>query len=326
MSQPDRRDALLDRQWESSWETLPEAPPLVSREAKSAQITLRLPAHVLAALRAVASRKSLPYHALARSWVLDGLRREQLPDAQLDLAEDEVAGSEQLNLKIEPDALEHLKVVSDRLRRPYHRLARQWIEAALVEEQALAPQQSGPSRPAMKDLMVLLLHATDGPGGGAAVRGITRLQKLLFVIEQKLVADGSRFYAYNFGPYDEQVNDAAQALRVQGLLRGSPAASPAPPSFGEMMAVIKDRRGPRDDTKVVEEFALSNEGHMAAERLRRSNQAYERLYARIGELRREWDRPDLIERVYEAFPKYTERSLIRDAVAQRKKRRRRAAQ
>jgi hypothetical protein len=178
----------------------------------------------------------------------------------------------------------------------------------------------------MKDLMVLLLHATDGPGGGAAVRGITRLQKLLFVIEQKLVADGSRFYAYNFGPYDEQVNDAAQALRVQGLLRGSPAASPAPPSFGEMMAVIKDRRGPRDDTKVVEEFALSNEGHMAAERLRRSNQAYERLYARIGELRREWDRPDLIERVYEAFPKYTERSLIRDAVAQRKKRRRRAAQ
>src|SRR5438105_3227694 len=317
MSQPDRRDALVDRDWGSSWETLPEAPPLVAREAKSAQITLRLPAHVLAALRAVASRKSLPYHALARSWVLDGLRREQLP-AQLDLADDDVAGSEQLNLKIEPDALEHLKVVSDRLRRPYHRLARQWIEAALVGEKALAPQQSRPSRPAMKDLMVLLLNATKGPGAGAAVRGITRLQKLLFVIEQKLVADSSRFYAYNFGPYDEQVNDAAQALRVEGLLRGSQAASPTPPSFDEMMATIKDRPGPRDDTKVVEEFALSNEGHLAAERLRRSNQAYERLYARIGELRREWDTPDLIARVYEAFPKYTERSLIRDVVNQRK--------
>ncbi len=280
---------------------------------------------MLAALRAVASRKSLPYHALARSWVLDGLRREQLPDVQLELADDELAGSEQLNLKIEPDALEHLKVVSDRLRRPYHRLARQWIEAALVDEKALAPQRSQATGPAMKDLMVLLLHATNGPGEGAAVRGITRLQKLLFVIEQKLVADSSRFYAYNFGPYDEQVNDAAQALRVQGLLRGGQAASSAPPSFDDMMATVRERSGPHDERE-VEEFALSNEGHIAAERLRRSNQAYEQLYARIGELRREWDTPDLIARVYETFPKYTERSLIKDVVGRRKTRRRGAGQ
>jgi len=167
--------------------------------------------------------------------------------------------------------------------------------------------------------MVLLLHATNKRGQDA-VRGITRLQKLLFVVEQNLV-EQSRFYAFNYGPFNEEVNDAARALRLAGFLSSGESVAGGPPSFAEMMETVEERAGPRDEPQ-AEEFALSERGHEAAERLRRSNQAYDQLYAYVRAVREEWDTPDLLERVYETWPKYTERSLIRDEVAQRRGRRR----
>lgn len=323
MTEAERHDDLLKRDWGAEWETLPEAPPLVGRPPKSAQITLRVPPHVLSALKAVADVKSLPYHGLARSWIIDGLRSQKLPNAEVGLADEELAASEQLNLKLEPAILDGLKAFSDRVRRPYHRLARHWIEAALAREQAsLAKEPSSSSiRPALRELMVLLLH-TPGPSGGDAVRGMTRLQKLLFVIEQKVAPEASRFYSFNFGPYDERVHDTAEALRVGGLITGSQAiaASSAPPSFEDMMATVVDRKGPREEES-PSLFELNEAGHEAAERLRRSSKAYEQVYARIRELRREWDTPDLLDRVYDAFPGYTDRSVIKGEVDERRARR-----
>lgn len=314
----DRWDSLLDQDWSAAWETLPEAPRLVPRGAgRTAQITLRLPATVLARIKRVAAARSLPYHALARSWMIDGLREQEAPRVHEPIAEPQ---GEQLNIKVEHDVLDALKVRAHELRRPYHRLAREWIEAALggaEESLGLDPGVSG--APAIKDLMVLLLHANDKQGE-SAVRGMTRLQKLLFVVEQKLAAQ-SRFYAFNYGPFNEEVNDAANALRLAGFLRSAEPVAAGPPSFAEMMATVAERSGPRDEQQVVE-FSLSEQGHDVAERLRKSSQAYDQLYVYIRSLREEWDTPDLVERVYETWPKYTERSVIREEVARRSKRRR----
>ena len=87
------------------------------------------------------------------------------------------------------------------------------------------------------------------------------------------------------------------------------------------MATVFQRSGPREEP-VAEEFALSDEGHSAAERLRQSSRAYEQLYAYIQRLRSEWDKPNLLRRVYKTWPKYAERSLIRDQVEGRARRRR----
>lgn len=114
-------------------------------------------------------------------------------------------------------------------------------------------------------------------------------------------ADRSRFYAFNYGPFNEEVNDAAEALRLTGFLSSAASASAGPPSFEEMMATTVGRAGPREKPEAVE-YALSEEGHAAAERLRQSSEAYERLYAYVRRVREEWDTPDLVDRVYEAFP------------------------
>lgn len=313
----DRRDALLDRDWSATWSTLPEAPDLVPRP-KSAQITLRIPARLLARIKAVALAKSLPYHALTRAWVIEALRTPS-PTVESGFPDD--ALNEQLNIKLDNDTLDHLKQRANELRRPYHRLAREWIEAALTrEEDSLGIDATRTRRPSIKDLMVLLLHAP-GRQGHHAIHGMTRLQKLLFVIEQKLAADNPQFYAYDYGPYNDQVPDAVQALKLAGFLRGAHGVKAGLPSFAEMVATAEERSGPQ----VNEEFDLSEQGHEAAERLRQSSKAYDELFAYVHAVRQEWDTArldDLVDRVYADWPKYTDRSLIRGKVAARSTRRR----
>jgi predicted DNA binding CopG/RHH family protein len=312
----DRWDSLLERDWSAEWERLPEAPDLVPRPM-TAQITLRMPVALLVRIKRVAAARSLPYHAIARSWIVGGIRQSISP---ITATASEEPQTEQLNLKLDNELLDLLKARAYELRRPYHRLAREWIEAALArEEEALGLDRVEATQPAIKDLMVLLLHANNKRGQNA-VHGITRLQKLLFVIEQNL-AHQSRFYAFNYGPFNEEVNDAANALRLAGFVRGAPSVSAEPPTFAAMMATVVQRSGPREDS-TTEEFALNEEGHRAAERLRQSSRAYDQLYAYIQRLRSEWDTPDLLRRVYKTWPKYAERSLIRDEVEGRARRRR----
>jgi hypothetical protein len=312
----DPRDAVLNRDWSDVWDTLDEAPELVARP-KTAQVTLRIPFSVLQRMKRVASLRSLPYHSLARSWIIEGLRDESGPDVKSSPDEPQ---TEQFNIKLEQGVLDQLKSQADQLRRPYHRVARDWLESALDREEASLGIETPPTtRPALKDLMVLLLHASS-PRGETAVHGVTRLQKLLFVLEQK-VAVHSRFYAYDYGPFSEEVNDAAEALRLAGLMEGSRGAAVGPPSFAEMMAVVAQRAVPFKG-RTADDFVLNERGHEAAERLRRSNRAYDELYKYVQTLRSEWDTPDLLERVYEAFPKYAEKSRIRDQVAARRAQRR----
>lgn len=314
----DRRDVLLDTDWSSAWDSLPEAPDLVPRR-KTAQITLRLPSSLVARIKTVAAVRSLPYHALTRSWLLDALRDGDVGQETASAAERETQG-EQLNIKLDHEVLDQLKAHASKARRPYHRLAREWIESAVAREEKALGIKAAPPGPPMKDLMVLLLHAP-GKQGTEAVHGITRLQKLLFVIEQKLAADRSGFYSFNYGPFSEEVNDAAQALRLAGFLGEGGSAASGPPSFAEMMATAAERAGPREEPD-TEEYALNERGHAAAERLRQSSEAYERLYEYVRRLREEWDTPDLVERVYETYPKFTERSLIREKINRRIERRR----
>ncbi len=311
-------DALLERDWGETWDSLPEAPGWEAR-AKTAQITLRLPGSVLARIKQVATRRSLPYHALARSWIADGLRESELPSA---IAASEEPLTEQLNIKLDHGLLDDLKARAHEQRYPYHRLAREWIETALAQEEVdLGLDQAAVKRPSLMELMVLLLHSSNARGEDV-VRGITRLQKLLFVVEQKL-SPSTDFYAYNFGPFDEEVNKTAEALRLAGFVQGGNPASAEPLSFAAMMAVVAEKAGPGVplDNEPPKDFALTEVGHERAERLRMSNLAYERLAEYVAAIRREYDTDDLVERVYAEYPQYTEKSLIRDKVERRAARR-----
>lgn len=316
MTESTGHDAIAEQDWGDAWEDLPPAPPLVAGP-KTAQITLRVPSELIAALKTVAASKSLPYHALARSWILEGLRAGRVPEVSAEVEEDTVPrSSEQLNLKVEPEVLDDLKRFSHETRRPYHQLARQWVEVGVVREH---PITSSRPRPSLRELMMLLL---DGDlQRGSAIRGMTRLQKLLYVIQDHLDRESSTFYAWKYGPFDEKVIDSAEALRVQGFLASAASASSSKPSFEQMMATVAERAGPKLERE-SEVFELSPAGREAAKRLRRSNRAYANLHARVQELRQQWDTGDLLERVYQQYPGMTGKSVIKDEVDRRRERRR----
>lgn len=311
MKETDDIQKLLDVDWATEWESLPEAPDLVPR-GRTAQITLRLPASLVDRIRRVGQLRDIPYHALVRSWILND-------DLQLPLSSEgrDEPQDAQLNVKLAQGRLDDLKRQAAARHEPYHRLARVRIESGVArEESAYGTASKAQQPPTLQQLMVLLLHARS-PSSNDAIRGMTRLQKLLFVIDQH-VDSRSGFHAYNYGPFNESVNDAAAALRIAGLIGEERSAGP--PSFDEMIAHVERRSGPAEQGPEL--FALTSEGHAAAERLRRSSRQFEQLFRQISELRRDWDASDLndlVARVYDEYPEFAEKSLIREEVANRSK-------
>jgi hypothetical protein len=126
----DRRDELLRQDWSDAWDELPEAPPLVPGP-KTAQITLRLSPSLLERIRRVAELGSLPYHVLARSWLVQAIQSEDAAAAESDPG----PHTAQLNIKLDEHVVDALKARADQLRRPYHRLARDWIATAVAQEE-----------------------------------------------------------------------------------------------------------------------------------------------------------------------------------------------
>lgn len=163
--------------------------------------------------------------------------------------------------------------------------------------------------------MLLLLHSSPEGPGRDAVNGLTRLQKLLFVVEQRLFPEQTAFYAYNFGPFNPQVNDALEALKTRGILEGTAGSLSSAPTFDEVIAQAAGRAGPRPQNEV---FRLNKRGHELAEQLRHSNDAYEHLFAHVAQVREEYDKDDLLERVYEENEPYTEHSVIKEKVQARR--------
>src|SRR2546428_10866699 len=75
------------------------------------------------------------------------------------------------------------------------------------------------------DLVMALLYAPGGTGKvGEEIRGITRLEKLVFLL-LKVVGFESRtrgelsYKAYDYGPYSGELIDILQALKGEGLLQ-----------------------------------------------------------------------------------------------------------
>jgi predicted DNA binding CopG/RHH family protein/uncharacterized protein YwgA len=313
----DPLEGRLSRDWSDVWDALPEAPPLVPR-SKAAQVTLRISPLLFARIKRIAKMRTIPYHALARSWLIDAATgSESIEGDVVDFS----VQSEQLNIKLDQEILDGLKNRAHEDGTPYHRYAREWLtkEASRVEA-ALGLRPIEESQPSLKELMVYLLHATNHRDQ-SAIEGATRLQKLMFVVEQTLAARTS-FYAYNFGPFNEGIYDEAEALRVAGFMKGAAPSSTSMPTFEEMQSVVTHRASGTDDDKI---FVLTPKGHELAEDLRHKDEHHESVYEVVASVRKEWDVPnlqDLVDRVYAKYPKFTEKSRIRDEVENRNRRRR----
>lgn len=166
------------------------------------------------------------------------------------------------------------------------------------------------------DLILLLLWApTHSSRLRNQLQGITRLEKLLFLLDQEesvatSVNDPFVFEPYDLGPYSRQVYEAVEVLEAAGLLREELVFS------GRAMDALESRISGIDEPEGSERrFYLTEDGVGVAELLSKSAplallQSLSAVKDRFGAVSLQ----SLIHYVYTNYPAFAERSKIRREV------------
>ncbi len=179
-----------------------------------------------------------------------------------------------------------------------------------------------PLNPNETDRLLLLLHAPGGKGNEMEpVEGITRLQKLVFLLEQddpaKLVADAERFgfHPYKMGPYSEDLRRTVEDLVSGGIIETKRLTYLIPDDTD----LAGERYDPGDDSgrpvRRVESLRYSLSGDIGR---KVGNGLWERLTVKqqtdLSDFKRFFNAltlRQLLVYTYERYPQFTGESTIR---------------
>ena len=168
------------------------------------------------------------------------------------------------------------------------------------------------------DAIVLLLGApTDNPTLRAQLSGVTRLEKLIFLVEREtslgeLLNEDACFRPHNFGPFSEIVYRAVGYLSGYGLIEDTAVHSDSTEDSWEQIQAIGSERS---DPYVTRDFRLTDVGLRYYEVL--ANNLEAALIRELSEFNDEFGSiplRQLVRYVYRRYPEMTERSLIREEV------------
>jgi len=178
-----------------------------------------------------------------------------------------------------------------------------------------------PEKPDKTDLILLLLAApTTDPTQEFRCNGVTRLEKLLFLLEHEFqieseLSDSFDFEPYHYGPYSKQVYDAVDLLRSLKLLLVEQHEVRSGLDLGELNESL-DRTDLGAGSEYVEQqISLTDSGKAVAQVLSRrlSEQGKEALTAvkdRYGAM----PLRQLLRYVYEKYENYTVASRIKESL------------
>lgn len=166
------------------------------------------------------------------------------------------------------------------------------------------------------DLIVLLLGARGSEPRGR-LEGITRLEKLVFLVERETpvrtwLTERADFRSHRFGPFSSKVYRAVDKLAAAGLVRDSKAVSDSPDESWEAGNVVI---GSDAEPYVTRDFELTDLGGRYYDALLRelpsdAESTLEAFKLRFAGL----PLRQLVRYVYQRYPEFTDRSEIRDDV------------
>lgn len=166
------------------------------------------------------------------------------------------------------------------------------------------------------DLIVLLLGAPNPTGERGRIEGVTRLEKLVFLVEKERapawLTEDAGFFPHNFGPFSAKIYTAVDTLAAAGLVEDSGSLAQSTEDAWETEHVIGERPSDPYATRI---FELTPTGQRYYEALLRELppsvpdelRLFKKQYAGLP-LRQ------LIRYVYERYPDYTDKSIIRDDI------------
>jgi len=168
------------------------------------------------------------------------------------------------------------------------------------------------------DAIVLVLGAPGSTDPQGYLAGVTRLEKLIFLLERETpvrdwMTDKADFRSWRFGPFSSKVYGAADTLAAAGLIRDSASNAPNTEDRWESLGALMDEGDV--DPYTTRTFELTDRGTryyaaLLAELPTGAEQIltdFKRKFARLP-LRQ------LVRYVYQRYPQYTDKSEIRDQI------------
>jgi uncharacterized protein YwgA len=172
------------------------------------------------------------------------------------------------------------------------------------------------------DTILLLLAAeTSNPKQRFRCDGITRLEKLVFLLKQETDFDSElsepfAFEAYHYGPYSREVYDAVDFLKAMQLMSERRVDVSSGLDVGEESEALDFYDSLDEEERYIErQLELTEDGKAVARVLStrvspKGKDALKAIKDKYGTM----PLRQLLRYVYDRYPPYAEKSLIRDAI------------
>ncbi len=178
-----------------------------------------------------------------------------------------------------------------------------------------------PQKPDKTDLILLLLAApTADPAQRFRCNGVTRLEKLLFLLEHEYeivseLSDSFDFEPYHYGPYSKEVYDAVDLLRSLKLLSVEQHEVRSGLDLGELSESL-DRTDLGAGGEYVEQQVILTESGKAVARVlsRRLSESGKQTLTAVKDRYGAMPLRQLLRYVYDKYEDYTVTSRIKESL------------
>lgn len=168
------------------------------------------------------------------------------------------------------------------------------------------------------DAVVLVLGAPGGKEPQGHLEGVTRLEKLIFLLERETpvrewMTEKADFRSYRFGPFSSRVYEAVDTLAAADLLRDSARTSDDVADRWESVNALMDEGDL--DPYTTRDFTLTTRGeHYYSALLSELPPNAEKVLADFKGKFARLPMRQLVRYVYERYPQFTDKSEIRDEI------------
>lgn len=169
------------------------------------------------------------------------------------------------------------------------------------------------------DAIILLLGSEPGRSERRGeIRGITRLEKLVFLLERETEASSAltekpNYQSHNFGPFSQKVYQALDVLHEAGLIEDSTQSAATNEDQSEYARIAGEDTAPAPYS--TRDFKLTDDGRayynaLASELPTNVTEGAENLRRQFAG----WPLRRLLRYVYDKYDEFTDKSIIKDQV------------
>lgn len=167
------------------------------------------------------------------------------------------------------------------------------------------------------DVLIALLYAKGASGNyNETVRGITRLVKMLFLLEKEsefsdLMKSTYSFDAYDYGPFAPEILGDIEALSIRGILQINKDKKGSKIESVDLNPLLDDDETPEDSG--VKTYKLSEKGEKLGKAIFEALSEEEKNYLiTFKAIYNQMNLSDLLGLVYRKYPETTKKSRIKN--------------